>query len=209
MQEPLERKYLDRTGGYSGARDVMRVVGPLMMIVGAIFLLVGIGSFFQSLNGFGSSSGGLSSSIPMPNEFHSVDRSGFGPPSYFWCAFVGMPLLGIGGAITKFAYMGTVARYVSNEIAPVGKDVVNYMAEGSQESVRTLTRSIAVGLREGMSGTHGNGTMVHCPACGTANQVGSKFCDQCGKPLTIVCRGCGASNEADSTFCDQCGKALA
>lgn len=158
----------------------MRVVGPMVIVIGVIFTVVGVANFFVS---FGS----------------------FEPPRYFWCTFLGVPLIGIGSGITKFGYMGAIARYMSNEIAPMGKDVVNYMAEGTQESVQAVTRSIAAGLRDGMVG---EGATARCPKCGAGNQPGSKFCDQCGGPMLVACGGCGASNQPGSKFCDQCGGRL-
>ncbi|MGD0383318.1 MAG: hypothetical protein ABSA77_07360, partial [Thermoguttaceae bacterium] len=59
---------------HSDIRDLLRVIGPLVAGVGLIFTIIGIGSFFSS---FGS----------------------FEPPRYFWCAFIGLPLLAVGGSI--------------------------------------------------------------------------------------------------------------
>jgi hypothetical protein len=65
-----------------------------------LFMIVGYGSFFAS---FGS----------------------FEPPRFFWCAFVGMPLLFVGIVMCMFGYLGAFQRYVTGESAPVAKDVVN------------------------------------------------------------------------------------
>jgi len=73
-----------------------------------MFTIVGIGSFFSS--------------------FGSLE-----PPRYFWCVFVGVPLLlAVDMGISTFVFMGAVTRYMANEVAPVGTDVVNYMAEGTR-----------------------------------------------------------------------------
>jgi hypothetical protein len=92
--------------GHSSTRGVLRVVGPLLAVVGLIFTIAGIGSFFAS---FGT----------------------FEPPRYFWCAFVGLPLVALGVGISQYAFMGRVFRYVAGETAPVAKDTFNYMAEGT------------------------------------------------------------------------------
>ncbi len=76
---------------------------------------------------------------------------GFSTPRYFWCAFVGLPLLGIGGFLTKLGFLGTVARYVAGETAPVAKDVVNYMGEKTQLGVKSFTKAVAKGIKEGLS----------------------------------------------------------
>lgn len=176
MREPLERKYLDRSGSFGNAAKVLRIVGPLVLIVGGLSLVWGIYDIFVREN----------------MEFH------FSP-------FVGMFLLFVGAVMTASGFAGAVARYQANQIAPVGKDVVNYMVEGTQESVQAVTRSIAAGLRDGMVG---EGATARCPKCGAGNQPGSKFCDQCGGPMLVACGGCGASNQPGSKFCDQCGGRL-
>lgn len=51
--------------------------------------------------------------------------------------------------------------------------------------------------------------MISCPACGTSNRRGSKFCGQCGLPLEaapeIGCPECHRLNPSDSIFCAFCG----
>ncbi len=65
-----------------------------------------------------------------------------------------------------------------------------------------------------------------CPDCGFTNQVGSKFCDNCGLQLLTVaaplspidpplsgdaaggCPNCGFLNQPGSLFCDNCGVQL-
>ncbi len=47
-----------------------------------------------------------------------------------------------------------------------------------------------------------------CPACGTANAAGRRFCLECGGPLAAACPACGASNEAGAKFCGSCGGRL-
>jgi hypothetical protein len=51
-----------------------------------------------------------------------------------------------------------------------------------------------------------------CPECGTPNPVGTRFCGNCGAPLTVhrevVCRACGAMNESGRRYCGNCGQPL-
>lgn len=55
--------------------------------------------------------------------------------------------------------------------------------------------------------------MTYCPACGTANREGSRFCNQCGRQLvdesTVTCPRCGAANEPQTAHCQACGLDLA
>ncbi len=47
-----------------------------------------------------------------------------------------------------------------------------------------------------------------CPACGTENRAGRKFCVSCGSPLARVCPSCGAEAEPGDAFCGECGAQL-
>ena len=163
--------------GHNVVRQVLRIVGPLTMAAGLVFTAIGLASFFSS---FGS----------------------FGPPRYFWCAFIGLPLTGVGAAITKFAYMGSILRYFSAEAAPVGKDTFNYMASGTRQGVRDVVSAV----REGLSGGEGE-----CPQCRHKNDVDARFCDNCGQPLaaTKTCPACLAENDSSARFCNDCGNAFA
>jgi class 3 adenylate cyclase/tetratricopeptide (TPR) repeat protein len=49
---------------------------------------------------------------------------------------------------------------------------------------------------------------VTCPACGTENRPGRRFCSSCGSPLAHACPACGAANEPDDRFCGECGAPL-
>jgi hypothetical protein len=166
---------------HNQTRETLRIVGPAILVVGLIFLVIGVGSFFSS---FGS----------------------FEPPRLFWCAFVGLPLIGIGLVICKFAFLGAVSRYMANEVAPVGKDVVNYMAEGTKGAVHDIAAAVAGGLRDGTAGSEVR--IIRCQKCNTDNEARANFCKGCGTPLakTKPCPSCGGLNDPDARFCTHCGK---
>ena len=161
--------------GHTQVRKVLRLVGPVTLGVGVLFMIVGIGSFFSS---FGS----------------------FGPPRYFWCCFVGMPLIMAGVVMCQFGFMGAITRYQAGEVAPVGKDTFNYLADGTKGGVKTVASAIGAGLSEGMSGE-----AVNCPKCGHANDTDAKFCDECGAAMSKSCSSCGKVNDGDAQFCSACG----
>jgi hypothetical protein len=175
---------------HDAIRALLRVVGPGVVLIGVIFSLVGIGSFFSSFGSFQGSFG-------RPE-----------PPQHFWCVFVGFPLLGLGGAICKFAFMGAVSRYIADEIAPVGKDVVNYMADGTQGAVRTIAAAVSEGLHADSTEERARG--IVCQACSTENEASANFCKACGRPLPTSrpCPGCGELNDPSARFCDHCGKPM-
>ncbi len=47
-----------------------------------------------------------------------------------------------------------------------------------------------------------------CSSCGSENEVGLKFCDQCGTVLSSGCPACGAPNRPNARFCGSCGAVL-
>ena len=107
-------------------RTVLRVGGPLVGVLGLIFTIVGCGSFFSS--------------------FGSPERMGF--PRYFWCMFVGLPLLFLALVMCMFGYLGAFYRYFAGEAAPVAKDAVNYLGEGIQPGVKAVAKAAAEGIIE-------------------------------------------------------------
>jgi class 3 adenylate cyclase/predicted ATPase len=49
---------------------------------------------------------------------------------------------------------------------------------------------------------------VNCPACGSANEAGRKFCGECGTRLLAGCPTCGTQNAPGAKFCGECGTRL-
>ncbi|HET7310067.1 MAG TPA: adenylate/guanylate cyclase domain-containing protein [Mycobacteriales bacterium] len=47
-----------------------------------------------------------------------------------------------------------------------------------------------------------------CAACGSDNDPGVKFCNECGAPLSAICPRCSAPNRPGSKFCGECGGPL-
>lgn len=104
-------------------RNVLRVAGPVCLLIGILFLATGMFSFFSA---FGT------------GTF----------PRYFWCCFVGMPLIALGAALCKLGYMGVFMRYIAGESAPVAKDTINYVAEGTKPGIKAVAQAITEGVRE-------------------------------------------------------------
>jgi hypothetical protein len=160
-------------------QGMLRTFGPLLLVAGLVLLAIGLISFFSA---FGT------------GEF----------PRYFWCAMVGLPLVGVGLSLSKFGYLGEVLRYMSGEVAPVGKDTFNYMAEGTRPGVETIARAVGEGIRAGT-----REESKPCVRCQARNDFSARFCNQCGAPLEeLVCDTCHHPNAADARFCGQCGRPL-
>jgi ribosomal protein L40E len=163
-------------------RGVLRIVGPCLLLAGLVLDAIGLVSFFSA---FGS----------------------FEPPRYFWCLFLGFPLTAMGAGLTKFAYLGAIARYLSGEVSPVGKDTFNYLYEGTGERVRTIAHAVGQGLSSGLRGA--DAVEIRCPTCDAPNPADARYCDRCGAPLEDkACPRCGTRNGRDAKFCNQCGGQL-
>ncbi len=139
-------------------RGLLRVGGPILLGAGLLLTALALIDFFNAM-------------------------SSFGTPRNFWMGFIGLPLIAVGGALTKYGYLGPAARYVSGEVTPVLRDTLGALGIGSGKTV--------------------------CTECGGDNAADAKFCDDCGAPMQRICARCNAANAADATFCDDCGAALA
>lgn len=164
--------------GHLKARQSLRMLGPLVFGIGLLFTVVGMGSFFMSMGTFG-------------------------PPRLFWCCFVGMPLMFVGGTMSGYGFMGAVTRYQAGEIAPVGKDAFNYMADGTRDGVQTIASAIGAGFNEAAPAAS-----VACRTCGQGNDPDAKFCDECGAAMSATCHACGVDNDSNAKFCDACGSQI-
>jgi len=101
----------------------MQVGGPVVLLTGILFTGIALGSFVFALGGSG-------------------------PPRFFWCAFLGMPMLFVGSVMCMLGYIGTVQRYLAGETAPVAKDMVNYMGENTQPGLKAMAKAVAEGVKE-------------------------------------------------------------
>lgn len=167
--------------GHNGVRDFCRIAGPVCLVIAVSLIAI---AFINFAMAFGGSE----------------------PPKLFWCFFLAMPFFIAGAAMTNFGYMGKVARYTAGEMAPVAKDTINYMVDGTQESMKKTASAIGQGLSEANIGGSG-GTKVKCHKCNELVDEDSKFCNECGIALDKVkaCPGCGELNDPDAKFCDNCG----
>ena len=150
-------------------KELARVIGPLLIFIGGIFTAVGLVSFFSA---FGA----------------------FGPPRYFWCVFIGLPMIGSGVFITKFAYLKPISNYIESET----HDAVGNVAKNIGSNINISSPSVETEI-------------VRCVKCNASNKSSSKFCNECGNSIqkSINCSSCNELNDADAKFCDNCGKPIA
>ena len=112
-----------QTPKHRAIRSFLRFAGPVILVIGLIFVGIGLTSFFSAMDGDG-------------------------PPKFFWCAFIGMPIMFVGGAMCMFGFVGSVARYTAAEHVPVATDAINDLAAGTQGAVKTVARAVAEGVQE-------------------------------------------------------------
>jgi hypothetical protein len=164
------------------ARAMLRMIGPGVALLGLVLVGIGVASFFTA---FGT----------------------FGPPRYFWCAFVGIPVLGLGLIMSQYGFLGSIFRYQAREATPALTEAFRAMSQGAAPGVRTMSRAQAAGLAESMGLRDGG---VSCPKCHQANASEARYCNHCGTSLTgPACSGCGQVNPVGARFCNGCGVELA
>jgi len=95
---------------HSTKRNAIRILGIISLLVGIPLLLTGVVSFFES---FGT----------------------FQRPKYFWCAFIGLPMMGFGIMLLKAGFLGVAATYVSDEVTPVVIKAARHI--GSEMAIAT------------------------------------------------------------------------
>ncbi|WP_448547663.1 zinc-ribbon domain-containing protein [Thalassotalea fusca] len=115
-------------------RDFLRFFGPLCVVVGGVFAIIGFVSFFRAFGNHGTA-------------------------EYFWCAFVGLPLVGVGVKMCKIGYLKPIADYVVNETG------------GALSKASSIIKNA-------------NTTNSFCTSCGNENSQSSKFCSSCGAKVT-------------------------
>ena len=108
---------------HSSIRPILRVGGPVVAGLGLVFTVVGFGSLFAAIGSFQ-------------------------PPRYFWCAFIGMPLMFVGGSMSMFGFLGDFQRFVAGGSSPVAKDVFEYMGEHVQPGIKAVAKAMAEGVIE-------------------------------------------------------------
>jgi len=115
---------------HDDVRRFLRIGGPLVLALGGVLAIVGFASFFISM----------------------AKQSG--PPALFFCAFIGLPLMFVGSVMCIFGFVGGFSRYVAAEQAPVARDTINYMGDGTEGAVKTVARAAAQGITEGIQQAH-------------------------------------------------------
>ena len=155
-------------------RTVLRVVGVILLISGLILIGIALIDFFSVFTG------GFSN-----DPFSGPGMRG---PSKFGLFFLGMPLTFVGAVMSGAGFMGAAARYQAEEIAPVGKDTINYMVDGTKDSIKEVSKAIHEGMQESKGNTGavniaGNESVIYCSKCGKDNESAAMYCNACGSKI--------------------------
>jgi hypothetical protein len=157
-------------------KKTLRTIGPLVLGAGILLIAIAIIDF-------------------------SIAASNFsGGPKLFFLAFFGMPLIFVGSVMTSLGYMGDINRYTAGQVAPVMKDVTNYMIDSTKDSIIDLADGVLRGPK--------TEAPRKCGRCGEIANPGAVFCDTCGVALVKKCSKCGEDNDSDAAFCQSCGTRL-
>lgn len=153
---------------YSKTKKTFRTLGFIILPIGLVLSIIGFIDFFMS--------------------FNSMTQ-----PKLFFCLFIGLPLTSIGIIFLILGFMKELNSFAASQSAPVHKDVINYMLDGTREEVnKTINAS----------------NKIICPECKAENDKDALFCSNCGHKLKIVCPKCKAENDKDAKFCKNCGEEL-
>lgn len=150
-------------------RKKLRTLGKILTTIGGIFIVVGTIDFF------------------------TADL--FEGPKLFWMSFLGIIILFPGLVCLSYGYMGSVARYTASEVAPVKKDTINYMLDGTKDEIARTIKTV-------------RGNVLTCTNCGEDLDIDSSFCNHCGYKIKKECNNCNTVNDSDSKYCKTCGKEL-
>lgn len=153
---------------YSKTKKTFRTLGFIILPIGLVLSIIGFIDFFMS--------------------FNSMTQ-----PKLFFCLFIGLPLISIGIIFLILGFMKELNSFAASQSAPVHKDVINYMLDGTREEVnKTINAS----------------KKIICPECKAENDKDALFCSTCGHKLKNTCPKCNAENDADAKFCKNCGEEL-
>lgn len=185
MSAPQPRRFAGPE--HKRIRTVFRVAGPLLILLGLTLSVVGLLEFADDWDD-ARDAGRLQWPGMNPPPTPEVD-----PP---WLTFLGVPILFAGISLTMWGFMGAVARYQANEVAPVAADTVNYLGHATQPGVAAVGQAL-------------RGGELACAACRQPTTPSARFCKHCGATTTARCGGCGRENAADARFCEGCGASVA
>jgi hypothetical protein len=177
---------------HTGVRRFLRIAGPLALVAGLGLTIAGIATMILGAARFDA---------PGFDAFGSISTTAL-------LMFTGLPLTFIGGVMCMAGFMGAVARYQLQEMAPPAVDTFNYVAEETQPGLQQVASAVGAGLAAGLKGVAA--PQAACPTCGQANEADAQFCKHCGAAIGgKPCPACKGTNPADARFCIHCGVTVA
>ena len=164
---------------HNGTSKKLKAFGVLLLIVGLGCTIAGITDFF-------------------------IHLSSHGMPTLFFLCFIGFPCAAAGGVCLVLGYQRKMNSYIASQNAPVAKDAMNYMLDGTSDAIAKAAGKVANSIDNSskVEGVNFN----TCSKCGHKNPAGTKFCSKCGAIIVKKCPYCGAQNDDSAQYCNSCGK---
>jgi len=122
---------------------------------------------------------------------------------------------------TSMGVIGDVGRYAQFQAADAMRDAAQNTGGGAGTGAGlgagfAIGNAMAGAMTNAMNQSQNQGQReaeapkVACQKCGAANQVGAKFCNECGSKIESgaamsVCAKCGSQMQAGAKFCNECG----
>lgn len=144
-----------------GVKQVLRVIGGILLGVGIILIIIGFITFI----GFGFLSG------PGIASFGTVALGMF-------ATFIGFAMAGAGAFLLYLSFMGSVAKFYADETKPA----VRTMGEGAGEGLATGIRN-GGGIEARSSKKHKDVIKVKCRGCGYLDTEDATYCSKCGEKM--------------------------
>jgi len=121
--------------------------------------------------------------------------------------------------------INTARTELDNRLLALGRAYYEHIANNGPEVDEALIRAVreSVAQIESLSAQRDRvRQLTRCLACGSAQPEGSRFCANCGRPMSEktpsandapdddaqFCQQCGAMREGDSRFCAVCGRSF-
>lgn len=144
---------------------IFRVLGAVFTTIGLVLSIIGFANFFANIRG---------------DEF----------PKLFWLAFVGIPLLAVGGMLLLVGFWPEFSAKRIEKLLPKMKELQQEMAPIADELAASA-----------------DAAKITCE-CGKINSSSSKYCSNCGKELVKSCPNCKQPVDSNAKFCNACGSKI-
>ncbi len=102
--------------------------------------------------------------------------------------------------------MAQEGREKGEQILEKGEEALERGVGAAREALSSLVAEVQADRQRPVAPTQTHQRRApRCPHCGYFVRAGAKFCDRCGKPLSLTCPHCGQVLRPQARFCERCG----